>query len=156
MLDQSEIDDFHARLAEVEAQRVAVGEVARWFVPWVLAGALALVFVGGLWCASGALDNGTYVFGLVAAAIALAVLLWELNAVLGAGIGNLVARCLVEDEASLIVLVAILVALALAGLVLAARSGSIAASGAGYGLFLFGIVFIFANLKHYFDRREGR
>ena len=57
MLDQPESDAFRTRLAEVEAQRVPVGEVARWLAPWALAGVLALVFVGGLWCASGAVET---------------------------------------------------------------------------------------------------
>lgn len=155
MLHETESDDFRARVAEVESHRVPLGEVARWFAPWILAGVLVLVFAGGLWSASDAVDDGTYAVGLAAALLALLALIWELRAALGSGLGDVASRLLVDDEASLIVLIALFVVLALGGLVLAARSPSVAASGAGYGLFGFGLVFVFANLKHYFDRRDG-
>jgi hypothetical protein len=154
MVDEPSDAERQARIAEVEARRVPVGEVARWFAPWILAGVLLIVFLAGLWCASAATDDGTYAVGLAAAGLALAALVWELATALGGGLGSLSARLLVEDETSLVVLVVLLSALALGGLVLAARGASVAASGAGYGLCLFGIAFVFANLKHYFDRRE--
>ena len=154
MLDEPSDEGLQARIAEVEARRVPVAEVARWFAPWVLAGILLIVFFGGLWCASAAADDGTYAVGLAAAAMALAALVWELLTAPGGGLGSLSGWFMVEDETSLAVLLALLTALALGGLMLAARSASVAASGAGYGLFLFAIVFSFANLKHYFDGRE--
>jgi membrane protease YdiL (CAAX protease family) len=156
MLGQPETDDFRNRLAEVEAQRVPASEVARWFVPWILAAVLILVLLGSLWCASSAADDGTYAIGLVGAALALIALIWELRAAFGDGIGSLSAHWLVDDETSLVVLAAILTVLALGGLILAASGASVAASGTGYGLCLFAIVVIAANLKHYFDRRETR
>lgn len=156
MLDHIESDDLRVRIAAVEAQRVPLGEVARWFAPWVLAGILILIFVGGLWCAASAVDDGTYAIGLIGAALAFVAMIWELGTALGGR--PIVARSdrwLVEDEISLVILVAVLVVLAMIGLVLAARAASVAANGAGYGLFLFAIVFIFGSLKHYFDRRSG-
>lgn len=155
MLDEIENDDFRARVKEVESRRVAFSDVARWFAPWILAGVLVLVFAGGLWCASAATDDGTYASGLVTALLALLALIWELRAALDSGLGDIPSRLLVDDDTSLVVLVALLVVLAVGGLLLAARSPNVAASGAGYGLFVFGLVFIFANLKHYFDRRDG-
>jgi hypothetical protein len=154
MLHEIESDDFRARVAEVESRRVALGEVARWFAPWLLAGVLVLIFAGGLWCASSAVDDGAYAVGLAAALFALLALIWELVAAQGSGFGDIAAPLLVDDETSLIVLIALFTVLALFGLVLAARSPSVAASGAGYGLFVFGVAFIFANLKYYFDRRD--
>lgn len=154
MLDEANNHGLQARIAEVEARRVPVTEVARWFAPWVLGGMLLIVFLGGLWCASAAGDDGTYAVGLLAALLALAGLIWELVTALGGGLGSLSGRFLVEDETSLLVLVVLMTALALGGIMLAARSPSVAASGAGYGLFLFAIVLVFANLKHYYDRRE--
>jgi hypothetical protein len=62
---------------------------------------------------------------------------------------------LVDDELSLIVLMVLLGVLALGGLMLAAHGPSPTANGVGYGLSIFGIVFAFANLKHYFDRLEA-
>lgn len=155
MLDETNDNGLQARIAEVESRRVPLAEVARWFAPWVLAGGLMIVFLGGLWFASAAADPGTYAVGLAAAALALGALIWELVTALAGKLGSGKAdRFLVEDETSLVVLVALLVALALGGLVLAARSAEVAASGAGYGLFFFAIVLICVNLKHYFDRRE--
>ncbi|HEY3918872.1 MAG TPA: hypothetical protein VGL83_13820 [Stellaceae bacterium] len=156
MLNEIETDDRRARVAEVEARRVALGDIARWFAPWILAGILIMVFIGGLWCASSADDVGTDTVGYIAAVLALAALIWQLGVALsGRPIIAAGDRWLVEDETSIVVLIALLVVMAVIGLVLAARADSVAASGAGYGLCLFGIVFIFANLKHYFDRREG-
>jgi hypothetical protein len=156
MLDQAETDELRARIADVESRRVPLGEIVRWFEPWILAGALVLVFLGGLWCASSAADDGTYAIGLAAAALALAALIWELGAAFRGDVGNVARRLLVDDEEALVVLLALLSALALGGLVFAARAASVAVSGAGYGLCVVAIVFIFANLKHYFDRRDGR
>lgn len=153
-MKHSDTEEFRERLAAVEAQRVPFSDVARWFAPWILAGVLALIFAAGLWCASSAADTGAYAIGLAAAALAFLALLWELGAALGPGIGNPLAGSLVDDDTSLVVLLALLIVMAVGGLILAARAPSPAASGAGYGLFIFGLVFICANLKHYFDRRE--
>src|SRR5579875_1775616 len=151
MLDQPGTDERQSRLAEIEARRVPLGEVASWFAPWILAGILAVVLVAGLWCASSATDAGGYAVGLAAAALAFLALLWELATALGRGGSAAFAIWSVEDETSLVVLIVLLAILAVGGLVLAARSDGAAASGAGYGLLVFGLVFIFANLKHYFD-----
>jgi hypothetical protein len=153
MLDQPETDELRARIAEVEARRVPFGEVVRWFGPWILGGLLVLVCVAGLWCASSAADAATYAIGWTAAVLALLALAWEIRALLEGGLGSV--SLLVDEAESLVVLMALLLAMAVGGLILAARGGSPAASGAGYGLCIFGIVFGFANLKHYFDRLEG-
>jgi hypothetical protein len=75
-------------------------------------------------------------------------------AALSGSIGDLSLQVLVDDDISLVVLMVLLGILALLGLVLAARGPSPTANGVGYGLCIFGIVFAFANLKHYFDRLE--
>jgi hypothetical protein len=155
MLDRIETDEWRSRVAEVESHRVAASEVGRWFAPWILAGGLIVVCLSGLWCASAATDDGTYAIGLAAAVLALAALMWQLRVVLDGRTINLSERLLVDDQDSLAVLVALLGVMAVGGLVLAARGASPATSGAGYGLCLFAIVFAFANLKHYFDRREN-
>lgn len=155
MLDQPETDQARRRREEIEARRVPLGDVARWFAPWILAGILVVVIVAGLWCASSAVDDATYAIGIAAAALAFLALLWELVRALGPeGGGGAFAIWSIEDETSLGILIAVLAILAVGGLVLAATVDSAAANGAGYGLFAFGLVFIFANLKHYFDRRE--
>ncbi|HVA12452.1 MAG TPA: hypothetical protein VNF99_04315 [Stellaceae bacterium] len=156
MSDHAPQDELRARVAEIESRRVAPGEIARWFWPWVLAGVLVAIFLAGLWSASRAVDDGAYVVGLVAAALALAGLAWELDAALGGRSSDLFVSLLVDDADSLVILVALMTALALGGLVVAAHAASVAVAGAGYGLCVFAVIFIFADLKHYFDRRDRR
>lgn len=157
MLDhvENENDAMRARIAEVEAQRIPVHEVLGWFTPWFIAAILVLVCLGALWCASSASDNLTYAIGLMGALLALIALIWEGVAALSGTIEDWSLQTLVDDELSLVVLMALLVILALGGLILAARGPSPTANGVGYGLCIFAIVFAFANLKHYFDRLEG-
>ena len=156
MLVETEEDDtLRARIAEVEAQRIPVTEVLSWFAPWLVAAILVLVCIGALWCASSASDDLTYTIGLLGALLALIALVWEGVAALSGGLGDFSLEMLVDDDVSLVVLMALLAILALGGLVLAARGPRPTATGVGYGLCIFGVVFAFANLKHYFDRREG-
>ncbi|HEV8015564.1 MAG TPA: hypothetical protein VGP48_08510 [Stellaceae bacterium] len=154
MLDEIETDEWRARVAEVDSRRVALSEVGRWFTPWILGGVLIVVCLGGLWCASAASDDGTYAVGLAASALALAALMWQLRIALEGQTLDLSGRLLVDDQDSLVILIALLGAMAVGGLILAARGDSPATGGTGYGLCLFAIALIFANLKHYFDRRE--
>jgi Kef-type K+ transport system membrane component KefB len=154
MLNQAENDEMRVRIAEVEAQRVPLTEVVSWLLPWLIAAILVVVCLGALWCASRASDDLTYSIGLIGALLALVALIWEGLAALSGRIGDLSLQVLVDDEVSLVVLMALLVVLALFGLILAARGPSPTASGVGYGLCIFSIVFAFANLKHYFDRLE--
>ncbi|HXE29153.1 MAG TPA: hypothetical protein VN656_11600 [Stellaceae bacterium] len=155
MLDHVEDDEMRARIAEVEAHRVPVNEVLSWFAPWFIAAILVLVCFGALWCASSASDDLTYAIGLIGALLALVAVIWEGLAALSGGIGDFSLQVLVDDDLSLVVLMVLLGILALGGLILAAHGPSPTANGVGYGLCIFGIVFAFANLKHYFDRLEG-
>jgi hypothetical protein len=155
-LDHPENDEMRARIAEVEANRIPMSEVMSWFAPWAVAAILVVVCLGALWCASRASDNLTYAIGMIGALLALIALIWEAGTALSGGIGNLSLQVLVDDELSLIVLMVLLGVLALGGLMLAAHGPSPTANGVGYGLCIFGIVFAFANLKHYFDRLEAR
>ncbi len=156
MLNDSESDDLRARIAEVEAQRVPLND------------RVALVLAMGGWRRAGA-DLSSAGSGVrrvrqttapmrsdwAAAVLALLALIWELRTAFAGDIDSAPARLLVDDAESLVVLVALLVAMALGGLILAARGETPATSGAGYGLCIFGIVVAFANLKHYFDRFES-
>lgn len=156
MLDHAGDDAMRARIAEVEAQRIPVREVLSWLAPWFIAAILVLVCLGALWCASSASDDLTYSIGLIGALLAFVALIWESAAALSGGLAALSSPMLVDDDLSLVVLMVLLGLLALGGLMLAARGPSPTASGVGYGLSLFAIVFAFANIKHYFDRREAR
>ncbi len=155
MLDHVENDGMRARIAAVEAQRIPIREVLRWFTPWFIAAILVVVCFGALWCASSASDDLTYAIGLIGALLALIALIWEGIAALSGEVEDLPLQMLVDDDLSLIVLMALLGILALGGLILAARGPSPTANGVGYGLCIFAVVFAFANLKHYFDRLEG-
>ena len=155
MLDNEEDDALRARIAEVEAQRIPAAEVLSWFAPWFIAAVLVLVCLGALWCASSASDDLTYTIGLLGALLALIALVWEGLAALSGGLGDFSLQMLVDDDVSLVVLMALLAILALGGLMLAARGPSPTATGVGYGLCIFAVVFAFANLKHYFDRSDG-
>jgi hypothetical protein len=155
MLDHAEDDGMRARIAEVEANRIPMSEVLGWFSPWIVAAILVVVCLGALWCASSASDDLTYSIGMIGALLALVGLGWEVSAALSGGIGKLSLQMLVDDEMSLIVLMVLLGVLVIGGLMLAARGPSPMANGVGYGLCIFGIVFAFANIKHYFDRLEA-
>jgi CDP-diglyceride synthetase len=130
-------------------------EALGWFAPWVIAAILVIVCLGALWCASTASDDLTYAIGLIGALLALVGLIWETSSALSGEIGNFSVQMVVDDEASLIVLMVLLGVLVLGGLMLAARGPSATANGVGYGLCIFGVVFAFANIKHYFDRQES-
>jgi CDP-diglyceride synthetase len=133
--------------------RVAIGEVGRWLAPWLLGAFLVLAMLLGLFTASRAEDDASYALGFVTAGLALLVLAWRIRRV--ADGRNAVAPVLVDDPTALVIAIALLAVLAIAGLWLAARSGVVTVEAVGYALFGFCLAFIFANLKHYFDRREG-
>ena len=154
MLEQVETDEQRVQIAAIEAQRVPWREIGGWYAPWALAAVLVLVVFGALWMASASADDASYAIGLIGAVLSLAVLFWELDTVMKGRSLVLSSRVVVDDEVSLLVLIALLLIMALGGLILAADGTSVAANGVGYGLALFGVVFIFANLKHYFDARE--
>lgn len=155
MLSEPERDEQQARAAEIASRRVALGEIGRWYAPWALAVVLVLIFLGGLWTASAAVDDGGFAVGLIGALLALAGLIWELETGLSGRPFALASSLTVDDEVSLLVLIVVLSVMAIGGLILSADGGSAIASGAGYGLALFSIIFIFANLKHYFDVRDS-
>jgi Kef-type K+ transport system membrane component KefB len=92
---------------------------------------------------------------MIGALLALVAVVWEAIAALSGRLADFSLQMLVDDDISLVVLMALLVILAVGGLILAARGPSPTAMGVGYGLCIFGVVFAFANLKHYFDRLEG-
>lgn len=142
--------------ANQRRERVGWDELGRWVAPWLLGALLAAVALLGLFAASRAADDGACAIGLSTAALALLALAWMIRR---AGDGAASLRplpLLVEDATALVIVVALLALVAVLGLVLAARSGEATLTATGYALFGFGLVFIFWNLKHYFDVRERR
>ena len=137
-------------------ERVGWQELGRWAAPWLAGALLMAAALLGLFTASRARDAGAYAMGFATAGLALLGLAWLVRRACDSETRLAALPVLVEDAAALIVLVALLAALAVLGLVLAARAREPMLETTGYALFSFGLVFIFWNLKHYFDAREHR
>lgn len=158
MQSEGSIGESHGETAALEAQRVGLHQLARWFLPWILAGVLVVIGLVGLWGASLAAETaGSEAgdmsgLGFATAGLALVALVWLLRA----AFDGVSLALFVDDDTSLVVLVGVLAALTLGGMMVAARTGSHALQHAGYALAAASIVLIGANLKHYFDRRERR
>ena len=136
------------------SNRVGLGEVWQWLAPWLLGAVLAAVALLGFFTASRAADEGSYIIGFVTAGLALLMLAWRIR-LAGRG-AAMPLPLLVEDPTALLLLVAALTVLAVIGLLLAARGGDPVVAAVGYALFGSSLLFIFWNLKHYFDRRDHR
>lgn len=126
----------------------------RWTAPWILGAVLAIVALLGLSTASHARDADAYAVGFATAGLALLALVWLVKRACDGQAVPPALPLLVQDAATLVVLAALLAAQAVLGLLLAARAGDITLRVAGYGLFGFSLVFLFWNVKHYFDIRE--
>jgi hypothetical protein len=146
-------DDHGRSRAPESEERVAWGELWRWFAPWLGGAVVVALGFEGLFVASRAADDATYAGGFVAAAIAAVTLAWLVRAGFEGRRSGAVLPMLVEDGDALLVLVAVLVVLGFCGLFLAARGAEPMAIYGGYGLFAGALVMIFWNIKHYFDRR---
>lgn len=123
-----------------------------WFAPWLTGAALIAIMLLGLWAASHTRDDGTYAAGLITAGLALVALGWEVK---GGFDGNPPA-IFVDTADALLILEALLTLLALGGLILTGLSRDFTWRSAGAALFLICFGLALANLKHYFDRQEGR
>jgi len=119
--------------------------------PWLGYVFLAFAALLGLFTASGAADRATYVAGMLTFAIAVAVIAMRAKRQLdGAEVGFLLPIS-PSDADTLVVTIAILGVLGLAGGALAATVGS-ALYGIGLALFLVCALLIFIEIKRYFDR----
>jgi len=139
--------------------RAPLREILAWMVPWLVGALLAFSALFGFFTASGAEDNGTYAAGFVTAGLSLVALGWCVKRYFDRRAEDFAQSIdvviLVEQTDSLLVLIALLVALGIGGLFLCAYAEG-AASNAGFALFVVSLIFIFWNLKHYFDMRERR
>jgi small-conductance mechanosensitive channel len=143
----------HRRRAAM-AEHVGWDDLMRWVAPWLLGAALAAAGLAGLFAASRARGEATGTLGFVTAGMALLALAWQVKRACDGRAAYGLAPLLVDDATSLVVLVALLAAEAVVGLVLAARAAQAALQTTGYALFGFGLVFIFWNVKHFFDAQE--
>ncbi len=146
-------DDHGRSRAPASEERVAWGELWRWFAPWLGGAVVVALGLVGLFVASRAADDATYAGGFAAAAVAAVTLAWLIRAGFEGRRRSLALPMLVEDGDALLVLVAALIVLGFFGLFLAARGEEPMAIYGGYGLFAGALVMIFWNIKHYFDRR---
>ncbi|MGO8919567.1 MAG: hypothetical protein ACLQJR_27010 [Stellaceae bacterium] len=137
-------------------EQVGWRELGRWVAPWIAGAVLVAAALLGLFTASRARDADAYAMGFVTAGLALLALAVQVRHACDGGALRAALPVVVEDATALIILVALLAALAVFGLLLAARAGEVRLEVTGYALFGFGLVFIFWNLKHYFDARERR
>jgi hypothetical protein len=135
------------------APAVSAGEAWRLVAPWlgyVFLGAAALL---GLFTASGADDAATYASGLATFAVAASLIAWRMKRQLdGYEVGFLLPVAVSSSDA-LLVTIAVLGAMGLAGAVLAATVGG-TVYGIGLALFIICAAFIFIEIKRYFDGRE--
>jgi len=133
------------------APPIPAREVWRLIGPWLGYVFLAFVAVLGLFTASGASDNATYVVGMLTFAIAVAVIAIRAKRQLdGAEIGFLLPISVAGPD-TLLVTIAILGVLGLVGGALAATVGG-TLYGIGLALFVVCAALIFIEIKRYFDR----
>jgi hypothetical protein len=142
------------------AQRVPLKDIGRWIAPWFAGVLLAGATLLGFFTASGAEGPDTYAAGLVTAGLALVALGWLVKGTFDERTVRWPLEFLVERPESLLLLIALLVAIGIGGLFLAADARG-AAETAGYALFIVCLLVIAWNLKHYYDctgspRRNGR
>jgi len=131
-------------------QPVPLAQVWRWIAPGVVCVVLVVIVFLGLSSASGAADGGTEAIGFAVAGLALIALGWGLKA----QFDQRLFSPLVSRGDSLVVLSGILTALAIIGLVVAARGEGVTLTSAGYALFIVSVALICLNLRHYFDCRD--
>lgn len=131
--------------------RVSAAEILRWLAPWLFGAALVAAFLLGLIMASAASNSGDRALGYATAGLALLALAWDIKA----SFDGRRLSLWVETAEALLVLIVLLGALAIAGLILAARAESFALQSTGYALFIVALALAFLNLKHYFDRGAG-
>jgi len=149
-----------ARAGEGGAEAPSSRAQERWFLKWLMpwAGGVFLVVAAllGLFTASGAADAAADAAGWITVALALLALALGLKLYWDGGSKRLPELVLVEDTDALLLLIALLAALAIGGLLLAARWSDGALHDSGFALFGSSLAILFWNLKHYFDRREIR
>lgn len=146
----------HPSSPPIAAQEAPAGAGAAWrlVAPWLGYGFLGGAAVLGLFTASGAEDDATYASGLATVAIAALLIAWRMRQQLdGRDIGFLLPVAAAGSD-TLFVTIAVLAALGLAGAILAATVGG-TVYAIGIALFIIAALFIFIEIRRYFDRREG-
>ena len=152
------MDDDPSRAAEAtarRARRVPLRDIWNWIAPWLSGALLGCASLLGFFTASGARGADTYAAGLFTAGLALVALIWLVKWACDRPVHDFPFDILVERSESLLLLVALLIAIGIGGLFLAADTHG-AARSAGYALFVVCLIFIGWNLKHHYDRIDSR
>lgn len=140
--------------AERRRHRVPLHEIWTWIMPWLTGALLAGAALLGVLTASHARGRDTYVVGLAVAGLALVALVGLVKRFVDGSAEDRPLDILVDRPESLLLLIALLIAIGIGGLFLAADAHGAAAS-AGYALFVVCLVLIAWNLKHYYDRTDS-
>ena len=143
-----------AEAAEKRKQRVPLHEIWTWIMPWLTGVLLASATLLGFLTASHADSRDTYAVGLVVAGLAFIALVLLVKRCADGSAKEWPLDILVDRPESLLLLVALLVAIGIGGLFLAAHGRGTAVS-AGYALFVVCLLLIAWNLKHYYDRTDA-
>lgn len=142
----------HAALQEAPTP-IGAAEAWRLIAPWLGHVFLAAAAVLGLFTASGAADSGTYAVGLATFALAIVLIVVRMNRQLDGRETGFLLPVTVSSTDTLLVTIALLAILGLAGAVLAATVGG-SVYAVGMALFFICAALIFLEMKRYFDRRD--
>ncbi|MGH7013900.1 MAG: hypothetical protein ACREEL_07050 [Stellaceae bacterium] len=134
--------------------RMPLRDIWIWIAPWLAGVLLACATLLGFFTASGAPGPDTYAAGLATAGLAFLALVWLVKRCVDHPAEGWTFDILVDRLESLLLLVALLIAIGIGGLFLAADARG-AAQSAGYALFVVCLIFIAWNLKHYYDRTDS-
>lgn len=159
MSEEATIDHSAYRQAGGEARvtlhPVALAEVWAMLSPWIGHVLLIAAAIFGLATASGAPDEAAYDVGMVTFLVAAVLIAFRVKRQLDGTAVGLLLPVAIEREDGLLVTIAALTVLGLVGGILAASVGGVF-YGVGLALFLICAGMIFFEIKHYFDRRDGR
>lgn len=126
-------------------------EAGRWILFWVQLLVLAVVAILGAFYAAGAADAADYDCGLGLAIFAILLAFFHIKARFDGAAAGWVGFLLVSELPSLVAVIVIFVALALAGLFVAAGVASGGLHNAGIALFAVSALWILLSVKHVFD-----
>jgi hypothetical protein len=139
--------------ADPAVVRTDLATVWRLVAPWLGYLLLAVAAVLGLFTASEAGEGEDYVAGLLTFGLAVLVIAWRMRDQLDGRDDGLLLPVMADGEDALLLWIAVMAALGIAGLLVAAATESVL-HVAGIALFVVAALFIFAAMKRYFDRRE--
>lgn len=131
-----------------------VASVLHVLAPWIFYVLLAAAGIIGLFGASFAADSGGQDAGLFCFVLAIALIAWRIHIQTGGSADTNWRRLLVSTAEALFLNVAVLAVLSLGVLLCTAGAGGRLRAD-GLAFFVCCVVFIFLNIKNYFDQAEA-